>query len=140
MFSEEGSGYYGTELAEQIKDSLAIAKHEVEDATFKIVDVFTHRLGDLDQGSPVHSNCGYQRFTVYIGGDQKVYRCCTTSYTTHGEIGDLSDMSFSEWWERYSDGQYDGFDAKSCQHCQFHAQNHTINYLLEANPTHVNFV
>ena len=138
MFSEEGSGYY-TSLVPVIEEAIKGTKGRETDS-FKIVDLFSHRLDDLDQGSPKESFCGYQNFTVYVGGDQKVYRCCTTSYTKHGEVGDLREQTFKEWltsWEKKE--LYEKFDAKSCHHCQFHSQNAVINYLVN-EPTHVDFV
>ncbi len=138
MFSEEGSKYYRG-LGAPIRISIREGK-EFETDSFKVVDLFSRRMSDLDQGSPKHEFCGYQNFTVYIGGDQKVYRCCTTSYTKHGEVGDLSKSTFKEWlisWEKKE--AYEKFDARSCHHCQFHAQNEVINYLV-SEPTHVDFV
>jgi len=138
MFSDEGSKYYAG--IQSIIEELITETKELETDTFKIIDLFSRRIDDLDQGSPKHSFCGYQNFTTYIGGDLKVYRCCTTSYTKHGEVGDLSNLSFKEWltsWERKE--KYANFDARTCHHCQFHAQNDVINYMLET-PDHVEFV
>lgn len=138
MFSEEGSDYYKL-IKTEIEESIKYIKEWRFDNT-KIVDLFSHRINDLDQGSPKHSFCGYQNFTVYIGGDQKVYRCCTTSYTKHGEVGDLKKQTFKEWltsWEK--EEAYTKFDARSCHHCQFHSANEIINYLVN-EPTHVDFV
>ncbi|MCH7761745.1 radical SAM protein [candidate division TA06 bacterium] len=138
MFSEEGSGYYKG-ITPRIKGALRSVR-ELETDSFKIVDLFSHRLDDLDQGSPKHEFCGYQNFTTYIGGNLKVYRCCTTSYTLHGEVGDLTNTTFKEWltsWEKKE--LYESFDARSCHHCQFHSQNEVINYLVN-EPTHVDFV
>jgi MoaA/NifB/PqqE/SkfB family radical SAM enzyme len=138
MFSEEGSSHY-VGIQQVIEESIKSAK-DLETNTFKIIDLFSRRIDDLDTGVPKHPFCGYQNFTTYIGGDCKVYRCCTTSYTKHGEVGDLSNMSFAKWltsWERRE--EYTDFDARSCHHCQFHAANETINYMLET-PDHVEFV
>lgn len=136
MFSEEGSGHYAG-LTHEIERLIQTAKANCDGEGFEVVDMFSHRLGDLDQGQPEDSFCGYQQFTVYIGGDQKVYRCCTTSYTKHGEIGDLSGMRFRDW---LGGDHYAGFDARSCHHCQFNQQNRAINYLLSPEQQHVNFV
>jgi len=140
MFSEEGSAYY-TGLTPMIEEIIQGAKQiESYSDSFRVVDLFSQRMDDLDQGSPKHSFCGYQNFTVYVGGDQKVYRCCTTSYTKHGEVGDLREQTFKEWltsWEKKQ--AYEGFSAHTCHHCQFHQQNEVINYLMN-EPTHVDFV
>lgn len=138
MFSEEGSEYYkgiGFDITMMLE-----AVKVLEDDNFKVVDLFSQRISDLDQGSPKQEFCGYQNFTVYIGGDQKVYRCCTTSYTKHGEVGNLKNQTFKKWltsWEK--EEAYSKFDARSCHHCQFHSQNEVINYLVN-EPTHVDFV
>ena len=139
MFSDEGSNYYHHHRS-TIERRIQSAKDCYNDDDFKIIDLFTHRLDDLDKGSPKHKFCGYQHFTVYIGGNQKVYRCCTTSYTKHGEIGDLKNMSFFQWFQEHSYGVYKDFDARTCHHCQFHKQNEIVNYLLDSDPVHVNFV
>ena len=144
MFSEEGSRYYeGIRVIPVYWDTIEEAIQDAKDhetASCEIVDLFSHRLRDLDQGSPKHEFCGYQNFTVYIGGDQRIYRCCTTSYTKHGEVGNLTNQTFKEWltsWEKKE--LYEKFDARSCHHCQFHSQNSVINYLVN-EPTHVDFV
>ncbi len=138
MFSGEGRDYYLEEESWIKEDIEEIGEIETDD--FKIVDLFSRRLDDLDQGNPKHPFCGYQNFTVYIGGDLKIYRCCTTSYTKHGEVGDLANQTFKEWltsWEK--EELYKGFDARSCHHCQFRSQNEVINYLVN-EPIHVDFV
>lgn len=138
MFSEEGSKYY-TGITSIVEDALRDVK-DLETKDFRIVDLFSQRIEDLDQGNPKHEFCGYQNFTTYIGGDLRVYRCCTTSYTKHGEVGNLTNQTFKDWltsWEK--EALYKSFDARSCHHCQFHAQNEVINYLV-SEPTHVDFV
>jgi MoaA/NifB/PqqE/SkfB family radical SAM enzyme len=135
MFSTDAAGYYDG-LLEQIEEERAAAK-EMQDDSFKVVDFFTARVEDLDQGKPDYKFCGEQQFVLYIGGDQKVYTCCTNAYTTHGEIGDLRNKTFKDWLASHR--RYD-FDARSCHHCQFNEKNKVINYLLDPAPKHVNFV
>jgi len=139
MFSEQGSEYYKGNY-EDICNEIRRAK-QLEDSKFSVVDLFSDRINDLDQGRPDYRTCGYQQFVVYIGGDQNVYRCCTTSYTKHGLVGSLKEQRFSDWLsgdERKK--MVDGFNAKSCHHCQFNDKNRAINYMTEEHPTHVNFV
>jgi len=139
MFSELGSKYYNGQY-EDICHEIRRAK-QLEDSRFSVVDLFSDRINDLDQGRPDYGFCGYQQFVVYIGGDQNVYRCCTTSYTKHGLVGSLKEQRFSDWLrgdERKK--MVDGFNAKSCHHCQFNEKNRAINYMIEEHPTHVNFV
>lgn len=139
MFSAEGSKYY-KDIYEDILGDIEYTKAMLTTANFKLIDLFSHRLSDLDQGSPKNPFCGYQHFTLYIGGDQKLYRCCTTSYTTHGEIGDLKNQSLKDWWENEATEAYKDFDAQTCHHCQFNAQNELINSLVKNPPLHADFV
>lgn len=135
MFSESGADYYdGISWAIRV---LRTEANRLEDNKFKVVDFFADRVGDLDQGRPEYKFCGEQQFVLYIGGDQKVYTCCTNAYTTHGEIGDLRKQSFADWLGSHR--RYD-FDARSCHHCQFNEKNQAINFLLDPAPAHVNFV
>lgn len=135
MFSMGGADYYDG-LVSEIDKQRKQAK-SLEDSTFKVVDFFDDRLNDLRMAAPDYSFCGYQQFVLYIGGNQKVYTCCTNAYTPHGEIGDLTNQSFSDWLKVHR--RFD-FDARKCHHCQFNEKNKVINYMLDAAPNHVDFV
>jgi MoaA/NifB/PqqE/SkfB family radical SAM enzyme len=134
MFSEYGADYYegiDHEVRRQIEKAKALERDN-----FKVVNFFENRVHDLEMGKPDYQFCGEQQFVLYIGGDQKVYTCCTNAYTKHGEIGDLKSQSFASWLK--STRRYD-FDARSCHHCQFNDKNKIINWAL-SKPAHVNFV
>lgn len=135
MFSTEGAAYYDGLIPEI--NTLRKEAAELQNDKFKIVDFFGNRVEDLEQGAPDYNFCGEQQFVLYIGGNQKVYTCCTNAYTTHGEIGDLQNQRFAEWISSYR--RYD-WDARSCHHCQFHRTNKAVEYLLDPSPDHVNFV
>lgn len=135
MFSFDGAQYYDT-IKQDIYAELRDCESLVDDR-FKIVNFFDNRMGDLYQEKPDYKFCGEQQFVLYIGGDQKVYTCCTNAYTKHGRIGDLTNMRFSTWLGLHR--RYD-FDARSCHHCQFNDKNRLINFLLDPKPEHVNFV
>jgi MoaA/NifB/PqqE/SkfB family radical SAM enzyme len=135
MFSEAGAGYYDG-ILDEIYDQRRRCK-ELETETFKIVDFFGNRVEDLQLGKPDYRFCGEQQFVLYIGGDQKVYTCCTNAYTTHGQIGDLRQQGFKDWLKSHR--RYD-FDARWCHHCQFNEKNKVINFMLEERPKHVDFV
>ena len=135
IMSNSGTDLYSHGIEIPIEESITAASRDYADNKFKIHDLFTSRLIDLRSGSPDYDFCGYQYFTVYIGGDQKVYRCCTTSYTRHGDVGDLSKQRFFDW----AVNAKRDFNAKSCSVCQFNDKNRVINYLL-SQPDHVEFV
>jgi MoaA/NifB/PqqE/SkfB family radical SAM enzyme len=135
MFSTSGAGYYDG-ILEAIHDQRQRAR-ELETETFKIVDFFGNRVEDLQLGKPDYSFCGEQQFVLYIGGDQKVYTCCTNAYTTHGQIGDLRQQRFKDWLPTHR--RFD-FEARGCHHCQFNEKNKVINFMLDKDPKHVAFV
>ncbi len=138
IFSEDRVNHFTSQDLTIISDQIKKAKL-LESDKFSVIDNFHLRTKDLMDGAPDYGLCGYQRFTTYIGGDQKIYRCCTTSYTDHGEIGDLKDKSFRYWFEHEALGQYGGFDPKTCHTCQFNNQNKAIENLITV-PPHGNFV
>jgi MoaA/NifB/PqqE/SkfB family radical SAM enzyme len=133
MQSKQGLAAYDGKLRE-VREAIEFAK-TLETDDFKVVDLF-----DIAQGEKVDDPaCGFQHFVVYIGGNQKVYRCCYTAYTELGECGDLKDMTFYDWLKESSLERYD-FDARQCGTCQLWQKNRTINYLTVGEPKHVNFV
>lgn len=135
MFSMNGADYY-KDITDEIDRQRVLAK-ELEDETFKVVDFFSARVEDLRQQAPDYKFCGEMQFVTYIGGDQKVYTCCTNAYTPHGEIGDLKKQRFYEWIGNYR--RFD-FNAKGCHHCQFNDKNRVINFMLDKSPSHIEFV
>jgi MoaA/NifB/PqqE/SkfB family radical SAM enzyme len=108
---------------------------------FHVFNNFGDRIGDLKQKSPDYSFCGQQHFTVFLGGDENLYRCCVTSFSPRGLIGSIKHQRLRDLWE--SDAKhrdYEQFDARGCERCMFNNKNRTINYALAREPAHVNFV
>jgi sulfatase maturation enzyme AslB (radical SAM superfamily) len=139
MFSDAGKSYYEG-VYDQIKDAIERVK-ELATPEFSVVDLFGDRINDLVQHSPDYDFCGYQQFNMYIGGNLRVYRCCTTAYTKHGEVGDLTGQSLASWfYSQQKTNSYAHFSPRTCSTCQFNSKNKVINYLVIENPLHVNFV
>jgi MoaA/NifB/PqqE/SkfB family radical SAM enzyme len=139
MFSTEGASYYEG-VYDDIKAEIERIKTLATDE-FDVVDLFGDRISDLVQHSPDYEFCGYQQFNCYIGGNLRVYRCCTTAYTKHGEVGDLTNQRFASWfYSQQKQDAYAQFNARTCNTCQFNGKNRVISYLIDAEPTHVNFV
>jgi len=134
MFGYGGANYYNG-LLDQIDEQRQRSK-ALEDEKFKVIDFFGDRVKDLQKAAPTYKFCGEQQFVLYIGGDQKVYTCCTNAYTPWGEIGDLKNQTFADWMSNHR--RYD-FDARKCHHCQFNDKNEVINYMI-GKPAHVDFV
>jgi wyosine [tRNA(Phe)-imidazoG37] synthetase (radical SAM superfamily) len=139
MFSSAGESYYEG-VYEQIREAIERVK-ELATPEFSVVDLFGDRISDLVQHSPNYSFCAYQQFNTYIGGDLHVYRCCSTAYTKHGFVGDLTNQRFSSWfYSQQKTTAYETFNAHTCKFCQFNSKNRIINYLVGQEPTHINFV
>jgi MoaA/NifB/PqqE/SkfB family radical SAM enzyme len=139
MFSTEGAAYYDGIYDDILREIERIKTLACEG--FEVIDLFGNRIADLTQHAPDYDFCGYQQFNMYIGGNLKVYRCCTTAYTKHGEVGDLSNQSLIDWFQSQQKlDAYANFKASSCNTCQFNAKNRAIIYMISDNPTHVNFV
>ena len=134
MFSDQGASYYDG-VVDEIR-SLSKAADGLQTDKFRIANFFNDRVQDLTQGKPDYEFCGEQQFVLFVGGDLKLYTCCTNAYTTHGEIGDLSNKTLAMWLE--TNNRF-AFNAKQCHHCQFNAKNKAINWML-GKPNHVNFV
>lgn len=133
VFSTEGRSYYG-DLIPEILAEIAEAE-TLSDDTFKVINLFGRRIGDLDGGAPTEPLCGYQYLTTYIGGDLGVYRCCNTAYTRAGKVADLTNMRFRDLFG----GAPQPFDARQCRYCQFRGQNEVLAALLR-KPLHAEFV
>jgi len=138
MFSTEGASYYDG-IYDDIKAEIVRVK-TLETPEFAVIDLFGDRIADLVQHAPDYDFCGYQQLNCYVGGNLKVYRCCTTAYTLHGEVGDLTNQTFAEWfYSSEKKWKYQSFNARSCSVCQFGGKNKTILYMV-GQPQHVNFV
>lgn len=139
MFSEQGSSYYNG-VYDEIREEIRRAEDEFS-GQIQVVNLFGDRISDLEQGRPDYGFCGYQQFNMYIGANLKIYRCCTTSYTRHGEVGDLSGQRLADWFRSSEKAKaYREFDARSCGVCQFNDKNRVINYMVSKDPVHVNYV
>lgn len=132
--STEDVGIYG--------DRLAAARNSVRAAlaqatpTFKVIDLFDAALGKR-MDDPF---CGFQQVVIYIGGNQKIYRCCYVAYSQPGEIGDLRTMRLFDWFRSEQKRvAIADFDARSCPSCPLAEKNERIAALLRP-PMHVNFI
>ena len=139
VFQSEDEKYFEPFYGQAVE--LCRAAKELETASFRVFNMFGDRVQDLREHSPDYSFCGYQQFNTLIGGDQNVYRCCTTAYNPRGLIGSIKEQRFKDLWlSQAKQDDFDEFDAKGCPRCMFNSKNRTIVYALEKNPIHVNFI
>ena len=141
MFSPEDEKPYAG-IYEEVKESIQEAKRRYEGPDFTVHNLFGERVEDLRQGRPDYRTCAYQHYTSYIGADMRPYRCCVLAYNRRGIIGNgsLRDMSFGDFW-RSSDRvrDFERFDARGCERCQFNPKNRAMAYILERTVPHEEF-
>jgi len=139
-------GYYRTDegfIAGDFKKSKELINKAARDFSrkdFNITDRYTTSSKNMDK-PPDYKFCGYQQISTWIAADYSVYRCCVTSYDKHGLIGSLKKQSFKELWNsEEKQKKLNNFDARSCTQCIYNDKNKAINFLLEKNTEHVNFI
>lgn len=140
VFTPKDDKYYPEWMLRRVGDSISLARRS--HPRLKVIDQLSNgRLADLKQHSPEYSNCAYQQFNVYIGGDLNIYRCCNTAYNDRGYIGSLKEQRLRDFWQSDEKRRaYAQFDARGCERCAFNDKNRMINYLIEKEPLHVGFV
>jgi MoaA/NifB/PqqE/SkfB family radical SAM enzyme len=140
VFTPEDFDYF-EEFYGEAKELVRRAKEDFETDEFKVFDLFGDRISDLQQHRPDYDFCSYMHLNVYIGGDLNVYTCCVQSYNEHGEMGSLKEQRFGDYWISESKKKkYEKFKASSCERCMFNNKNRFINYMIEDNPVHVNYI
>lgn len=138
IFTPELADYYPDMMATMGRLSRVMERYDND--SFSVIDMFAQRGKDLIQGPPDYEKCGYQHLNMYIGGDQKVYRCCNTAYSPAGLVGDLSNQSLRDFFcSKATDEAYANFDARSCEHCAFNGKNRLINLVTGPPPKHWEF-
>jgi len=137
-FGPQGTDYFaGIETTIMALCEKAV---ELETHDFRIINQWPIRIADLALGAPDYRTCWYQNFTTFIGGDQNVYRCCTTSYNNRGLIGSLKGQSFLQLWNSDEKAEkFAQFDARGCTYCHVNDRNRAIQASLDA-PLHAAFV
>lgn len=125
----------------EINRLLSEAK-KLETDTFKIFNLTNGRLQLFNPS--MYSVCGYQHFTTVIGADSNVYPCCTLKYIPETSFGSLKEQNFKGIWHGYRRMKWlsDNHLQETCSKniCWMTEKNKFIDYLLQPNPKHVNFI
>ena len=140
VFTPEDFDYFA-EFYEEAKALAQKAKDDFETDEFKVFNLFGDRIGDLVLQRPDYDFCSYMHLNTYIGGDLKVYTCCNNAYNDLGDMGSIKDQRFLDYWMSESKKKrYEKFKAPGCERCMFNNKNKFINYMIEDNPVHVNYI
>jgi Fe-coproporphyrin III synthase len=146
VFQDGGAGYFDG-FADEASE-LCREAEELSTDTFKVINLFGDRVGDLAQGIPDYSHCWYSHICTYIGADLAVYRCCVYAYNHKGLLGSIFDRPFREMWADLvtQNGLWE-FDPRSCERCMYNERNRSIQSVINGDrpissdpPDHVNFV
>lgn len=134
-FSTSGDDYYkiiGEEVDEILRDLIV-------PSNLKIANQFWRRK--ILDAKPDYSKCWFQQFTVYIGADQNIYRCCVYAYSKRGLLGRLKGKSFREvWYSEELKEKLQDFNARQCNHCSFDDKNRTLLDAVNGGSDHNYFV
>ena len=125
-------------------EKLARLSKQLESKDFKVFNLITSHLDNLDYKHKGYDFCGYQHFTAVIGADQIVYPCCTLKYNSIIPFGSLKDKTFYEIWTGDKRKAWLKRDhlKEVCDNwpCWMDKKNEFISYLVHPNPPHKNFV
>lgn len=84
---------------EEASRQAAEAKERLEDDGFQVNNLFDERIGNLSSPTQDYDFCGTKEVLCVVGGDQKVYTCCTLAFNKKGLIGSIKNQSFKDLWE-----------------------------------------
>lgn len=133
----ENNAYHAPHFA-LVRDHIARAKNELEDAGFEIVDAW-HTLDDrFNKG---YDWCPFSQVLAVIGADLGVYPCQDKAYNKDALLGSLDGQSFRQFWET---GKQRFFMIQPCRDCVHHCvandKNKMILDYLQQSDGHGDFV
>tara|TARA_R110000824_G_scaffold139366_7_gene304416 strand:- start:3783 stop:4727 length:945 start_codon:yes stop_codon:yes gene_type:complete len=139
-------GYYRTDdgfTAGDFEKTEELIQRSISDFArddFSVLNRYSESSKNID-GRPDYKFCAYQHVNTWIAADYNVYRCCVTSYDKHGLIGSIRDQSFKELWlSEEKKRNFSEFDARTCVQCIYNEKNKILNYALDDDPAHKNFI
>lgn len=146
-FTPQGDAYFNGWKDQALElEQRAIADFD-KPGGFRVYGRLGEKIADL-HAPPDYQDCWYQRFTLYLGADANLYRCCVTSYNKLGLLGNVVEagglkalLDRPEVQEKLR-----SFDARTCPRCQFNDRNRAIAKALGeeprdvAKPMHAEFV
>jgi len=147
LFTPAGDAYFSgwkDQALEQERNAVA----DFTRSDFRVHGRLGEKLADL-HAPPDYKDCWYQRFTLYLGADGNLYRCCVTSYNRLGLLGNVVEAGGLKALLDRPEVQaaLRDFDAQSCPRCQFNDRNRAIAAALAApeapagdKPLHAEFV
>jgi len=139
VYDTDGYGRLKEDQLDIVNSYINIARDH-EDKNFKVFGG-TSRLDFYDKPNTDFTFCGYQHFTYAIGYDCLIYPCCIEKYIKGKEFGDLRKQTLFQIIHSKERQEYlSKFNVTECHSCWFREKNQYIEYQLQDNPIHKNFV
>ena len=142
IYNPKGMKIYDR-IWDKIVELMSKAK-KLETEKFKVFDLIRLTSNDMITYKRYYSFCGYQHFTTIIGADQNVYPCCTLRYNEKASLGNLAEQSFKDilFGEKRRKWLKSNYleDVCSNHSCLMDRKNEYIEYLVQENPPHVNYI
>ena len=135
--SQENKSYHDNirkVVSEQIDKS-----SKLSDSNYTIIDHY-HDLDDRFEKD--YDICPFILYRPVIGADCNVYTCQDKAYTVSGKLGNITDVSFKDFWMSEDNRQsiYNVNPSIICNHhCISHSKNGVINELLNIDQDHLPF-
>lgn len=105
-FTEKFLDYYslgkvGQSTSDVIKRASEDANEAIQlyqDENFKVFNLFDERIDNMVEAKQDYDFCMSKEVVCVIGGDSKVYTCCSLAFNPRGLVGDIKDISFKDLW------------------------------------------
>lgn len=117
-------------------DQAAKAKRDLEGAGLQVIDLVGERAKNIQAQAQDYQFCPVKEVICVVGGDEKVYSCCTLAFNPLGLIGSIRGQSFKDlWWNPTTLNWFDKHDArKVCKvPCLYEARNRVALRLLDGS-------
>ena len=105
--------------------------------------VFTikERFEAIEDRKKSYSFCYKQQIHPLLGADGNIYPCCLLKYYPQHALGSVLEHSFEAVWTgKQRRAWVENLNVDECPPCWFDKTNEFIEYMLEEQPKHVNFV
>ena len=97
-FTPQGLARIPDEAHKAVADQIARARDDFEDEDFQINALFGERCANISARVQDYEFCAAKEYLCVVGGDQRVYSCCTLAFNPIGLIGSIADRSFADMW------------------------------------------
>lgn len=145
-FGPEGNAYYSDQDALfRAFDDAERAKRDLDDDSFLVVNLLRERYENQAAPFQDYHRCLSKDLMCVIGGDSKVYYCCTLAFHPSGLVGDLREQRFKDlWYSPRVEKMYRDLDPRRlCMWtCLYEQRNKEMLRIVEApkNIVHRNFI